>query len=150
MRAYVLFLLTAGSLVLPSCSVPETKGPSKPDTLLCISEMQEMMTEICQLEATLRVYESEDPEKREDIGIYGKQQLDSLLQRHHITWKTWEANFNYYMTRNPLSDTLMAKVTERLSQKEALKNEALRKAVDTQQTELRIPKDAQWEDAILF
>lgn len=150
MKRYIFFLLIPGMLACTSCSVPEDKGVPKPDTLLAMKEMQVMMTEICQLEARLRVGESSNTGNREELGIYGRQQLDTLLQQHGIGWETWKANFNYYMSRRILADTLMARVTAKLAEEETIKNEALRKTLDTVQDQLTIPLDAEWGEIILF
>lgn len=149
MKQFLFLLLTFCLLSYTSCSVPEDKGTPKPDTLLTMSEMQEMMMGICRLEAKLRVYESENNSFRDSLNIYGRQQLDSLLRQHHIHWTTWKANFNYYMTRKSLADTLMARVTDNLAKEETVKNEALRQTIDTSQ-KLIIPSEATWDEVILF
>lgn len=149
MRALCLFLLTVCMLACTCCSVPEDRGTPKPDTLLAMPEMQVMMTEICQLEARLRVYENGGGAQRDSLNAYGRQQLDTLLQRHGISWETWKANFNYYMTRKILADTLLTRVTGKLSEEEAAKSEALRQTMDTTQG-LTVPDDAEWKEVILF
>ena len=149
MKTLYLFLLTACMLACTCCSVPEDCGTPKPDTLLAMPEMQVMMTEICQLEARLRVYENGTGVQRDSLSAYGRQQLDTLLQRHGISWETWKANFNYYMTRKVLADTLLTRVTGKLSAEEAAKSEALRQTIDTTQG-LTVPDDAEWGEVILF
>ena len=149
MKQFLFLLLTFCLLSYTSCSVPEDKGTPKPDTLLTMSEMQEMMMGICRLEAKLRVYESENNSFRDSLNIYGRQQLDSLLRQHSIHWTTWKTNFNYYMTRKSLADTLMARVTDSLAKEETVKSEALRQTIDTSQ-KLIIPSEATWDEVILF
>lgn len=151
MKQLLLFLSVACMLACFSCSAPEEKAAPRPDTLLSVSEMQELMTGICQLEARLRVLENEDRDHRDSsLKMYGRQQLDTLLQHHGIGWETWKANFNYYMGRRPLSDTLMNRVSAQLSKDEAVKNEALRKTMDTTEQGLIAPPEAEWGEIILF
>ncbi|MBO4774142.1 MAG: DUF4296 domain-containing protein [Bacteroidales bacterium] len=118
----------------------------KPTPYIPPDTMETLMTEIYQLEATLQVCERK---KRENIAIYGKQQWEAIMRRHRITTDVWESNLRYYLSQRTLSDTLLSRVTNRLSAIEAAKAEAMRKAADSMPIQA-IPTDGLFFEELIF
>ena len=119
-------LLCMAMLAVGCASGPDQ--PEKPARYIPPDTMEALMTEIYQLEGTLHVCERK---QREHIGAYTRQQWDAIMRRHRITTAERESNLNYYLSQRTLSDTLLSRVTNRLSTIEAAKAEALRKAADS-------------------
>lgn len=118
----IVFLL----LLATGCSTPDR--PERPDPFIKMSTMQQLMTDLYQLEATQQICERA---RMENTEAYVRQQWDSLMKKYNITTAIWEDNFRYYMEHSELADTLLARVTNRLSAIEAAKAEARREEEDT-------------------
>ena len=71
------------------------------------------------------------------------------MRRHRITTDVWESNLRYYLSQRTLSDTLLSRVTNRLSAIEAAKAEAMRKAADSMPIQA-IPTDGIFFEELIF
>jgi len=119
-------LLAGFSLLLPGgCSSPE--NTVKPSRLLSQNTMCNLLTEIYRIDATQRVCQRENIA---DGPEYCRQEWDSLLHVYGINDTILKENILYYMSRSDLADTLLSRVTNRLTAIEATKAEAMRKETD--------------------
>ena len=116
-----------GTVIL-LCGCGRNTRPAVPEKLIPPAIMQDLLTDMLQLEGTLRVCEREH---KEQLKEYAVQQWDSIQKKYGINEKIWKVNYSYYMSGSDLSDTLFTHVANRLSEIEAQRNEALRNAPDS-------------------
>ena len=132
-------------LSVASCSSPAKT--EKPHPFIPPAKMQELMTDLYKLEATLRVAERE---QQTDLSAYGRQQWDSLLRKHGVTAAQWEENFYYYISESELSDTLFSRVTNRLSAWETKASKAMKKDTSLSPAEELPVENVNFEEITLF
>lgn len=105
---------------------------SKPTNFIPPKTMQNMLVDIYQLEAELHVLESHNID---NVNVYGRQRLDSLLLAYGYSWDDWKTNFAYYMTDQKRTEALMEQVANRLTEMESIREKNL-EDLETQELEV--------------
>ena len=75
LHGLIVFLL----LLATGCSTPDR--PERPDPFIKMSTMQQLMTDLYQLEATQQICERA---RMENTEAYVRQQWDSLMKKYNI------------------------------------------------------------------
>ena len=89
---------------------------ARPEPLLPMETMEEILTESYLLEASLHIFETDTSV---DLERYTRQQWQKIMQQHRVTTEDWKRNYMYYISKEPLRDTLMKHVGNRLTELEA-------------------------------